>query len=166
MSNYDQAKAIHHVPAHRLHRLGQLYTQSVSRHFNNSLAVATSLPAYLDPQTLVEAWGLQQAVAQRLQKQNQQWWDGMKLLYEESGRLGKANTMSKFFEQEYNLYAQFGSLVSDQLTSLMGLMENVQIDYGYWMAQKQAAQAAPVQAVRPDVAVTRSSSRQREADAA
>ncbi|GHD62191.1 hypothetical protein [Jeongeupia chitinilytica] len=127
----------------RLDSLGQLCSQSVSRQWNNGLTAAAALPSLATPDTLYEAWALQLAVWQRLQKQGEQWWNGLAAIGAERGELRRANTLSKFFEQEYNLYAQFGELVSGQFTNLLELMDNIQVDYGYWIAQKvHAAHAA------------------------
>ncbi|WP_432722657.1 hypothetical protein R0381_001547 [Jeongeupia wiesaeckerbachi] len=141
----------------RLNSLSQLYAQSASRQWQSGLNAAAALPAYANPETLFEAWALQQAVWQRLQKQGEQWRDGLAAIYAERNQLRRANTMSKFFEQEYNLYAQFGELVSDQFTSLLELIDNIQVDYGYWIAQKQTdtVQTANAPASADGVASTR-----------
>ncbi|AOY01183.1 hypothetical protein [Jeongeupia sp. USM3] len=143
----------------RLHGLGRLYAQSANRQWHNGLTAAATLPALANPETWFEAWALQQAVWQRLQKQGEQWWSGLTAIHHESGELRRANTMSKFFEQEYNLYAQFGELVGNQFTSLFELMDNIQVDYGYWLAQKQAGAAVPAGGEHAAVASTRQARR-------
>ncbi|MBM3115829.1 hypothetical protein [Jeongeupia naejangsanensis] len=162
MSFYDAIsaaipQALQPAGAQRLNGLTQLYAQSASRQWQNGLNTVAVLPAYANPETLFEAWALQQAVWQRLQKQGEQWWNGLATIYAERDELRRANTVSKFFEQEYNLYAQFGELVGDQFTSLLELADNIQVDYGYWIAQKQAAavQQSKVPASADGVASTR-----------
>ena len=58
-------------------------------------------------------------------------------LAEDYSQLRQSNTLSKYVEREYNLVAQWGALLSDQAAQMAGLMENIQVDYGYWLAQQQ-----------------------------
>jgi hypothetical protein len=49
-----------------------------------------------------------------------------------------ANTMSKLVERESNIGVQFGQLLGAQLTDLVGLQENIEVDYSYWINGKLA----------------------------
>jgi hypothetical protein len=42
-----------------------------------------------------------------------------------------ANTMSKLFEMEANILAQATQILGRQVTSLVALQENVEVDYSY-----------------------------------
>lgn len=44
--------------------------------------------------------------------------------------------MSEQLEQQYNITEQFTALLKSQASDLLDLQENVQVDYGYWVAQK------------------------------
>ncbi len=47
-----------------------------------------------------------------------------------------ANTMSKLAEREGNIVAQVTQILSSQATDLVGLQENIDVDYSYWINQK------------------------------
>jgi hypothetical protein len=113
-----------------------LLTRGAARAFGNGLATAGLAPHLLNPQTWDELLQLQGAVVRRLQQQNQDWLNGCAALAREYDRLKGANTISKLAEQQFNLVAQWGKLVSDQATSLIELQENISVDYGYWASQK------------------------------
>ena len=66
------------------------------------------------------------------------WVDGCTGLVKEYGQLRQANTASKFMEQEYNVAARFSALLASQATGLIGPLENIQVDFSYWISQKQA----------------------------
>jgi hypothetical protein len=44
--------------------------------------------------------------------------------------------VSKFAEQQFNFVVQCSRLVSDQLTELVELQENVEVDYSFWVSDK------------------------------
>jgi len=128
------------APLLRAHKLHLMLTQFAARGMSHSAATAAMLPLRFDPGFWQELQALQQSVMKRLQQQQQGWLDGMAALAQEYAQSRQANTLSKYVEQEYNLVAQYGALVSDQAAKLAGLMENIQVDYGYWMAQQQERQ--------------------------
>ncbi|MNL85673.1 hypothetical protein D3C87_2140700 [compost metagenome] len=47
--------------------------------------------------------------------------------------------MSKLVEQELDLLARFGLLLSNQWVDLVTLQENIEVNTGYWVAQTLAA---------------------------
>jgi len=73
---------------------------------------------------------------QRLQQQNEAWLKGCAILLQDYVQIKDANTMSKLVEKQYNLVAQWNQLLGSQATNLMGLEENIEVDYGYWASQK------------------------------
>ena len=44
--------------------------------------------------------------------------------------------MSKFMEKQCNLMSQSALLMTNQATNFVALMENIDVDYGYWASQK------------------------------
>jgi hypothetical protein len=126
------------MPLQRVQKLHLLLGQMASRSLGNEIASATVLPLRADAGTWQELLAIQQAVWQRLQSQQTDWLQGCTGLAREYGQLRQANTVSKFMEQEYNAVAQFSALLSNQATALIGLMENIQVDYSYWISQKLA----------------------------
>lgn len=127
-------------PAFRhLQTVFNLSGQWAARNANNSAISVGLMPASLDANTWKDLLAMQAAIVQRLQDQQKSWVEGINTLSHEYAQIKQANTMSKYVEQQFNLLAQFGQLVSAQATALMGLQENIQVDYGYWAAQKQQA---------------------------
>lgn len=116
--------------------VSKLLGRRSARLYSNLTTSAGLAPHLMNPQTWVELQQLQQAVVQRLQQQNQSLLQGCAALVQEYSQIKKANTMSKLVEQQCNLVAQWGQLLSTQATNLMGLQENVEVDYGYWASEK------------------------------
>jgi hypothetical protein len=129
--------ALSPAPMMRAQKLHLMLAQFAARGMGQGAATAAVLPLQLDAGGWQELLAMQQSVLQRFQQQQQDWLDGFAALAQEYGQSRQANTLSKYVEQEYNLVAQFGALVSNQAASMAGLLENIQVDYGYWMAQRQ-----------------------------
>ena len=131
-----QTAALSAKPVARASKLQLLISQVAMRGMAQGATAAAVLPLRFDPGTWHEVMALQQAVVQRCWQQQKGWLEGLAALAQEHSRLKEANTLSKYVEQEYNLVAQFGALVADQMSQWAGLLENTQVDYGYWMAQR------------------------------
>lgn len=117
----------------------RLMQKQSARQFHNYM-LTTGLSVRLTDPTVWSEWiQLQAAVAQRLQKQNQDLRKGFAILVDDYSQLKQANTMSKLMEKQCNLVSQWGALMGSQATNLMELLENVQVDYGYWASQKLAS---------------------------
>ncbi len=125
------------MPLARASKLQLLLGQFAMRGVGHGAATAAVLPLSFDSDTWQQLMAMQQAVAQRLAQQQKGWLEGLAALAHERSRIKEANTLSKYVEQEYNLVAQFGALVADQISQYAGLLENTQVDYGYWMAQQR-----------------------------
>ncbi|MGC4061566.1 MAG: hypothetical protein QM749_12260 [Aquabacterium sp.] len=129
------------APLMRAQKMNMMMGQLMARSMSNQVSSAVVLPTSLDPDTWSELSMIQQAVVRRLQQQQKDWVQGCESIALEYSQLKLANTMSKFVEQEYNIVAQFGTLLSSQAASWFSLMENIQVDYAYWLSQKRAASA-------------------------
>ena len=119
--------------------LGLLLAQSFARSAANGAATAALLPLALRPAAGPELLELQFAVLQRLQQLQQDWWQGWTAWLDEFGQLRRANTLSEHLEQNYNLCEQFAALLKSQASDLTDLQENLEVDYGYWVAQQVEA---------------------------
>jgi hypothetical protein len=84
---------------------------------------------------------MQDAVVKRLQLQQQSWAQGCNALLQEYIQLNNASTLPKMVERQFNLTVQWGFLVSNQITNLMELEENIEVDYAYWASQKLQEQS-------------------------
>lgn len=117
-------------------RLTQKYAASMVNNGALSLTLATRL---WDPVVWSESMQFGAAILQRLHVQGQNWRNGGTILMEDYGQLRQANTMSKLLEKQCNLVSQLGQLLTTQATDFVSLLENIDVDYGYWASQKQSA---------------------------
>lgn len=129
------------APLMRAQKMNMLVGELLARSVRNQVSSAAVLPISLDADTWSELSQIQQAVYRRVQQQQKDWVQGCENIAQEYSQLKLANTMSKFVEQEYNIVAQFGTLLSNQTASWLGLMENIQVDYAYWISQKHQGAA-------------------------
>ena len=131
-------RTLHAVPAalQQVSDLSTLCGQAFARSAGNGIATAALLPLALQPETGAELAELQLAVMGRVQQMQRDWWQSWSAWAEEFSQLRRATTMSEHLEQQYNIAEQFMALLKDQAGDLMDLQENVQVDYGYWVAQK------------------------------
>jgi hypothetical protein len=51
-------------------------------------------------------------------------------------QINGANTMTKLLEQEMNLLGRIGLIVTNHMTNLLALQENVEVAYAYWLSKK------------------------------
>jgi hypothetical protein len=123
------------LPVHARKALA-LISSWAARAAGNRIATAELLTLRMDPETWGELWQIQQAAWQRQQQWQNDLWQGLLAWTRECAEIKGANTMSKLVEQEFNLAGQLGDLMRDQATGLVALMENVQVDYAYWVNQK------------------------------
>ena len=120
-------------------KLAKKYATSMANNGALSLSLATRL---WDPEVWSESMQLQAAILRRLQAQGQNWRTGCTVLLQDYGQLRQANTMSKLLEKQCNLSSQFAQLLGNQATNFVALLENIDVDYGYWAGQKTSAPRA------------------------
>jgi len=134
-----QAMPLWPAPFMRAQKVQHLMQQVFTRGMSNQCSTACMLPLHADAKTWHEWLSIQQAIAKRVQAQQQSLIDGLAGVAENYGELKLANTLSKFVEQEMNIVADINALVADQMAGWANLIENIQVDYGYWLSQKQHA---------------------------
>lgn len=121
------------------HNLVSLVGQSVARSVGNTLASAALFPLMLTPEAGNDLFAMQAAVAGRAQQMQQDWLQAWNFWLGEFSQARRATTLSEHVELQYNLVAQFGALLKGQASDLLDLEENVQVAYGYWVAQQLQA---------------------------
>jgi hypothetical protein len=130
-------------PLARAQKLHWLLQQVAWRGAGVQVAAAATLPWHAgDVATWQEWWALQNAVATRLQAQQQAWVDGCTALWGDYTQLGRANTVAKAMDQEYGIAARFGALVKDQMADFAELVENAQVNWAYWLSRKNSVHGA------------------------
>ena len=90
-----------------------------------------------------ETRDLQRAAWRRYAALQKNWaaqWAGW---FDYADRIKGANTMSKLVEMESNILAQAAELLGTQITSLVTLQENIEVDYTYLMKQILAGRNQP-----------------------
>jgi len=102
-----------------------------ARAAGNITATAQLLSGGLDPDALQELLLLQQSVWSRLAALRAGWIEDWTGWMRYADQIKAANTMSKLFEMEANILAQATQILGRQLTSLVALQENVEVDYSY-----------------------------------
>jgi hypothetical protein len=92
----------------------------------------------LDHESWDELWKMQSAAQKRMGQLQVGWMRSWFAWLRYSDQIEGANTLSKLAEREYNIAAQATQLTGEQSASLMALLENVEVDFLYWVAQKSA----------------------------
>lgn len=110
--------------------------RSMARLLHNGMFTAGMAAHFFEPETWEELTQMQGAILQRLEQQQRAWLEGCAILMQDYAQIRQANTLSKLVEKQYNLVTQWNQLLGDQATNLMGLQENIEVDYGYWASQK------------------------------
>jgi hypothetical protein len=103
-------------------------------------ATAALLPWRIDPQSWpqiwLELWQMQHAAWRRQSRLQDSWMQGWTAWTNEFTQARGANTMAKLVEQEFDLLAQWQELVSGQATDVVSLVENLEINYAFWVNEK------------------------------
>jgi hypothetical protein len=107
----------------------------------HALVAGAALPALaFDVNAWQEGLELAGAIGRQWLSLQSLWFEGLGEWADEAGELHRANTVSKFVDQEMNLLQQGLALVANQATASARLGENIQSNLSYWLSRK--AQAA------------------------
>ena len=125
-----------------------LHSSWAVRSLKNVSATAELFARGMDAETWHELMQMQQSAWQRLLTLQTRWAGDWKSWIAYAEQIKGANTMSKLAEREGNIGAQLAQLLSNEATDLVGLLENIHVDYSYWIDQKlnakrQAGTEAP-----------------------
>jgi hypothetical protein len=115
--------------------------RNVARLVHNGMSTAGMAPRFFEPGIWEELVQMQGAIFQRLEMQRRAWLEGCAILMQDYVQIRQANTMSKLVEKQYNLVTQWHQLLGDQATNLLGLQENIQVSYGYWISRKLGSES-------------------------
>jgi hypothetical protein len=131
LDNRTRAASVHHTL-----KGFNLLSSWAARSASNQIATAKLLASGIDAQTWNELLQMQEAVWRRQWQLSEDWIRGWTAWTQEFAQIKGANTMSKLVEQEFNMVARLGQLLSDQATDLVALRENIEVDYAYWVNEK------------------------------
>ncbi len=105
----------------------------------NIAAAVQLLSGGLNADAWQELLLLQQSVGSRLGALRTVWFQDWTGWMRYAGQIKAANTMSKLFEMEANILAQATHILGRQVTSLVALQENFEVDYSYLINELLAA---------------------------
>jgi hypothetical protein len=100
------------------------------------LASAALGPKLMEPQTWAELRAIQTAIFERYVQHQQNWTKGCAAIAQEAKQIGEANTNLKLVEQQMNVMAQWGRLISSQATNFMVMQEQIETEMSYWVSKK------------------------------
>jgi hypothetical protein len=127
---------IPHPALHHALRGVALQSDWAARAMRNARATAEVFASGIDPESLEELTQMQHAAWQRLFTLQSNWLQNWKSWIQYSDLIKGANTTFKFVEREGNIVAQCVQLLSKQSADLIGLQENIDVDYSYWINEK------------------------------
>jgi len=113
-----------------------LQSNRTMRATGSAVATAQLFALGMDGTEWEELFQLHTAAWARLRALQEGWAEDWKNWWRYAEQLKGANTMAKLAERECNISAQLVSLLGAQATSLVGLQENIEVDYFYWVQQR------------------------------
>ena len=125
-----------HPAFHHALRAVALQSDWATRSMQNASASAQVFALGIDADSAEELLQMQHAAWQRLFALQSSWAQDWKNWIQYSDLIKGANTTFKFVEREGNIVAQCVQLLSKQAADLMGLQENIDVDYSFWINQK------------------------------
>ena len=128
-----------HPAFHHALRAVALQNDWAARAMHNASASAQVFALGLDADSAEELLQMQTAAWQRLFTLESGWAEEWKNWIQYSDLIKGANTTFKFVEREGNIVAQCVQLMSKQAADLMGLLENIDVDYSFWINEKVSA---------------------------
>jgi hypothetical protein len=117
-------------------KAGEIHRAWALRAFSNAANTAQLFAQGMDQKTRDELVHMGEAAWTRLRTLRENWikdWAGW---LDYASELKGANTMSKLAEREGNIFGQAAQILCSQATDLVGLQENIAVDYGYWVSEK------------------------------
>jgi len=89
-----------------------------------------------DADTLRELMRLQMALCQRTFSMADSWFKEWSAWWDYASQAKGINTASKLAERQTNIIAQMTLLMGNQFTDLVGLQENAEVNFAFWVNQK------------------------------
>ena len=110
---------------------------------DSAKATAELLFHGLNPENLKDMLDLQQSAWRRFSALQQGWVTDWLGWFAYADKIKGANTMSKLVEMESNILTQATQLFGNQISGLVALQENIEVDYSYLVRQILAARLKP-----------------------
>jgi hypothetical protein len=131
----DEPPAVPPVP-HPLASTGKVLADRTARTLTAASDMAKLAATPPSPETVAEFVALQVAVLQRFETMTQGWSKAWHEWFAYATEFKGANTVSKIAEKETNIAGQLTAMIGSQITDLVTLQENVEVNYAYWIQQK------------------------------
>jgi hypothetical protein len=124
------------TPIEHMTKAGTLQADRATRALHTVTAAAQLVASGIDPAMIGELSQMQIATIERMRTLRESWSKDWESWWHYAAQLRTSNTMSKLVERETNIFAQMGQLLGSQITDWMGLQENIEVNYAYWLKQK------------------------------
>jgi hypothetical protein len=129
-------------PVAHLMRASEVQYARVSRGYGIAAATAELVASRaasgrFDADTLRELMQLQMALCRRTASMADSWIKEWSAWWDYAGQTKGINTASKLAERQTNIIAQMMLLMGSQVTDLVGLQENTEVNFAYWISQKR-----------------------------
>lgn len=89
-----------------------------------------------DGDTLRELMQLQAALCERSFSMADSWFKEWSAWWDFAGQTKGINSASKLAERQTNIIAQMTLLIGNQFTDMVGLQENAEVNFAFWVNQK------------------------------
>jgi hypothetical protein len=128
------------APTPHMCKAAKVFGNWAARAAGTGFATGALLPWRTDPQALpqlwFELWQMQASVWLRQYQMEENWLQGWFAWAQECSQARGANTMSRLVEQEFDLVGQWHDLLRGQATDVVSLLENLEVNYAYWVTEK------------------------------
>jgi hypothetical protein len=128
--------SIAHPAFHHALRAVALQSDWATRALHSASASAQVFAQGIDAESAEELLEMQHAAWVRLLTLQRDWVLDWNKWIQYSALIKGANTSFKFVEREGNIVAQWVQLVSKHAADLIGLQENIDVGYSYWISEK------------------------------
>ena len=131
------AAHLHLIPMTRALTLQRLALQRAGAQAQQAAQMGQwLLRSPFDLQAAFDLFEMAAAIGQQWQGLQAQWAADAAELGEEMAQLRRADTVSKYADQEVNLMQQTLALLASHGAATLQLMENAQNNFGWWLAQR------------------------------
>ncbi len=115
---------------------GHLTAERATRMLETMTTTAEVFSTGIDAKSMGELLEMRRAIEQRCLNLQKSWFDSWRQWALYSAGVTNANTLSKLSEREINISLQAGQIVQQQVTGVLTLLENIEIEYAYWLQNK------------------------------
>lgn len=114
---------------------GKVHMDRTARSLDTAVTTMRLAARGLDSDELKQLSDLQHSVLARFRVLGDGWMKDWQDWFRFATGMHGANTMSKLAEHETNIVCQATQMLGSQLSDLVSLQENIEVNYAYWLKQ-------------------------------